>query len=248
VKLQELSGRGTVINTITVLLGSLIGLAVGKSLPDRIQEVAVFGIGLITMCLGVQMFLKTRNPLVVVSSICLGGVLGAVLGLDSGLDRVADWMRTQIGGDGRFNEGFVTASVLFCIGPMTLMGCLQDALEKKIELLGLKSLLDGVSSIFLAATLGVGVLVSAVFVLVFQGLITVMASRLARFAKDENLVGETVACGGIIMVAIGLGITGIKSFSSVLFLPALALAPLFTAISTRLLKSSEIELKSDDIS
>ncbi len=239
---------GTVINTITVLLGSAIGLAVGQSLPSRVQEVAVFGIGLITICLGVQMFLRTKNPLVVVGAICLGGIFGAVVGLDIGLDRLAEWMRGQIGGDGRFNQGFVSASVLFCIGPMTLMGCLQDALEKKIDLLSLKSLLDGISAIFLAATLGFGVLVSALFVLVFQGLLTLLAHSLARFAQDEDLIGETVACGGIIMVAIGLGITGIKSFSSVLFLPALILAPLFGSLSRRLLNRSEKELKEDDLS
>ncbi|MFM9872666.1 MAG: DUF554 domain-containing protein [Fimbriimonadaceae bacterium] len=240
-KLPQFTGIGTVINTITVLLGSVIGLAIGRSLPERIQEVAIFGIGLITICLGVQMFLRTKNPLVVVGAICLGGVLGALLGLDVGLDRLAEWMRGAIGGDGRFNQGFVTASVLFCIGPMTLMGCLQDALEKKIDLLGLKSLLDGVSSVFLAATLGIGVLVSAVFVLVFQGLLTLLAKSLAKFAGDEELISETVACGGIIMVAIGFGIMGIKSFPTVLFLPALILAPLFGMFSRRLLGRKEKE-------
>ncbi|ARU42495.1 hypothetical protein CCB80_15600 [Armatimonadetes bacterium Uphvl-Ar1] len=225
-------GLGTVINSGAVVIGSLIGLAVGGSFPDRVQDVAIFGIGLITMGLGVQMFLRTKNPLVTVGAICLGGILGALMGLDMGVEALAEWARVSLGGDSRFNEGFVTACVLFCIGPMTLMGCLQDALERKIELLGLKSLLDGVSSIFMAAALGVGVLVSAVFVLVFQGLLTGLAGFLSGFAKDEELVGESVACGGVIMLAIGLNITGIKEFSSVLFLPSLFLAPLF-AIGSR---------------
>lgn len=235
------TGVGTLINTIAVLAGSMIGLVVGNALPERIQEVAVFGIGLITICLGVQMFLRTKNPLVVVGAICIGGVFGAIVGLDVGLDRLANWMRHSVGGDGRFNQGFVTASVLFCIGPMTLMGCLQDALEKKIELLGLKSLLDGLSSVFLAATLGVGVLFSALFVLIFQGLLTLLAKGLSKFAQDGDLIGETVACGGIIMVAIGFGITGIRSFPTVLLLPALALAPLFGLVSKRLIGDKKRE-------
>lgn len=226
---------GTVINTVAVILGSVIGLIAGAGLPERVQEVAIFGIGLITIGLGVQMFLRTKNPLVTVGAICVGGILGAVIGLDFGVEALAEWARVSLGGDGRFNEGFVTASVLFCIGPMTLMGCLQDALERKIELLGLKSLLDGVSSIFMAATLGVGVLVSAAFVLVFQGILTLGAGLLEKFAADEELVGEAVACGGVIMVAIGLNITGIRQFSSVLFLPSLFLAPIFAVVSRRIL-------------
>lgn len=228
-------GLGTVINSGAVVIGSLIGLAVGGSFPDRVQDVAIFGIGLITMGLGVQMFLRTKNPLVTVGAICLGGILGALMGLDMGVEALAEWARVSLGGDSRFNEGFVTACVLFCIGPMTLMGCLQDALERKIELLVLKSLLDGVSSIFMAAALGIGVLVSAVFVLMFQGLLTGLAGFLSGFAKDEELVGESVACGGVIMLAIGLNITGIKEFSSVLFLPSLFLAPLFAVWSRRVL-------------
>lgn len=240
-------GFGTVLNTLTVIAGSLIGLLAGSALPHRIEEVAIYGIGLITICLGVQMFLRTKNPLIVVAAICFGGVLGAFIGLDTGLNRLAEWARVSLGGDGRFNQGFVTACVLFCIGPMTLMGCLEDALEHRIELLGLKSLLDGVSSVFLAATLGVGVLVSAVFVLVFQGLLTVMAGKLSRFASNESLVGEAVACGGIIMIAIGLGITGIKVFSSVLFLPALALAPLFASLANRWLGNEKKEQESETL-
>jgi hypothetical protein len=219
-------GRGTALNVASVVAGSLLGLAAGSAIPARFQEVATFGIGLITIGLGVQMFLRSKNPLVVVAAICLGGVLGSALGLDVGLEALAEWARVQTRGEGRFNEGFITASVLFCIGPMTLLGCLQDALERKIELLALKSLLDGVSSVFLAAALGVGVLVSAAFVLVFQGLLTLLAVPLKRYSDDEAVLGEVVACGGVMMMAIGLGIAGITSFETVLFLPSLVVAPL----------------------
>ncbi|MBL8067182.1 MAG: DUF554 domain-containing protein [Armatimonadetes bacterium] len=232
---RPFAGFGTVVNAAAVIVGSLAGLAAGRALPPKVADAAVFGVGLITLCLGVQMFLRTRNPLVVVSAVCVGGALGAALGLDAGMERLAEWARVGLGGHGTFNQGFVTASVLFCIGPMTLMGCLQDALEGHIELLGLKSLLDGISSVFLAATLGVGVLVSAVFVLVFQGLLTLAARKLARLAEDDGLVGESVAVGGVLMVAIGLGITGIKSMPSVLFLPALVCAPVFAWVARRLI-------------
>lgn len=240
-------GFGTILNTFAVAIGALVGIAAGGALPEGIDSVAVYGIGLISACLGVQMFLRTKNPLVVVAAICIGGIVGKLIGLDTGMDRLAEWARASLGGDDRFNQGFVTSCVLFCIGPMTLMGCLQDALERRVELLGLKSLLDGVSSVFLAATLGAGVLFSAVFVLIFQGLLTLLARRLAPFAQNEKLVGETVACGGVIMVAIGLGIAGIKDFSSVLFLPALLFAPFFAWLSDRLMRSEKSELESESL-
>lgn len=238
---RPFAGFGTVLNTVAVIAGSLVGLMAGSALPSRIGDIAVYGIGLITICLGLQMFLRTRNPLVVVAAICIGGALGAAVGLDSGMEAVAEWARAGLGGKGNFNQGFVTASVLFCIGPMTLMGCLQDALEDHIELLGLKSMLDGVSSIFLSATLGVGVLVSAAFVLIFQGVLTLAARRLEPLAKNPSLVGESVAVGGVLMVSIGLGITGIKSVPSVLFLPALALAPAFAWCADRLTGSDSTD-------
>jgi uncharacterized protein len=226
-------GFGTVLNTLAVVIGSLIGLVAGSAVPDKVREVAVYGIGLIVIGIGVQMFLKTKNALIVIAAICIGGAIGAVLGLDHGIEMISEWARSAVGGDGDFNQGFITACVLFCIGPMTLMGCLQDALERKTELLNVKSMLDGISSIFLAGAFGFGVLLSAIFVLLFQGILTLLAKPLQTYARDEALMTEATATGGVLMMCTGLAIAQIRDFSTVLFLPALFIAPVIVRIGER---------------
>ncbi|QYK52751.1 MAG: DUF554 domain-containing protein [Fimbriimonadaceae bacterium] len=224
-------GFGTILNTFAVLIGSAIGLATGSALPSSVRDVAVYGIGLIVIGIGIQMFLKTKNALIVIAAICIGGAIGAVIGLDSGIEALSEWARSTVGGDGDFNQGFITASVLFCIGPITLMGCLQDALERKTDLLNIKSMLDGVSSIFLAGAFGFGVLLSAFFVLIFQGILTMLARPLQKFARDEALMLEATATGGVLMMCTGLSIAQIRDFSTVLFLPALFVAPVIVRIA-----------------
>lgn len=225
--------RGTLLNTLTVIVGSVIGLLAQSILDPRWQEIAITGIGIVTCVLGIKMALGSKNILIVVGSICLGGILGAMLGIDHGLQNFAEWARSQIGGGGSFNEGLLTASILYCVGPMTILGCLQDGLEGKIELLAIKSTLDGVASIFLAATLGIGVLVSAAVVFVVQGLITLLARPLAPIAKREGVIDEASATGGIMLIAVGLGLLGIKDVATELFLPALILAPIATILAAR---------------
>ncbi len=232
-------GSGTVINTAAIAAGSLIGVFARALLPEKAP--IVYGIGLVTALLGIQMFMRTRRILVVLAAICVGGAIGTALRLPLLLESVAGWAKAGVGGDSRFTEGFVTASVLFCVGPMALLGCLQDALERKIELLGIKSLLDGVSSIFLAAAFGVGVMASAGAVLIFQGLLTLLARPLQGMAKNQELMNETVATGGVILVAIGLSIAEIREFSSVIFLPALVLAPAIMWILPRATQKAEIK-------
>ncbi len=226
--------RGTLLNTATVAAGSCIGLVAGRAMPPAWENIAVTGIGLVVLCLGVSMFLKHHNILVIVAAVSLGGVIGAALGIDAWLGQFAEMVRAIVGGGKTFNEGLISASVLYCVGPMTLLGCIQDGIEKKIELLALKSLLDGISSIFLAATLGWGVLVSAVVVLLVQGALTLAAGSVRRIAQDEHLVADSTATGGVLIVAIGLGLTGLTVVPAELFLPALVLAPLFGTVAKKL--------------
>ena len=164
-----MSIKGTLLNTATVVIGSLVGLSAKSLLLPEWQTLVQAGIGLVTIGVGIGMFLKSRNVLFVVGSITFGGILGAWMGIDVGLDRLAEGFRQLVGGEGDFNLGFVTASILYCVGPMTLLGCIQDGIEGKSELLRLKSMLDGITSVFFAASMGVGVLASAATVLVFQG-------------------------------------------------------------------------------
>jgi uncharacterized membrane protein YqgA involved in biofilm formation len=225
--------RGTLLNTATVGGGALVGLALRHVIPSGWQEVAMSGIGLVVIALGVRMFLPSRNILGVTIAMAVGGILGTIFGLQTGLVAVSEWAKATLGGTGRFSEAVVTTSVLFCVGPMTLLGCLEDGLEGKTDLLKIKSTLDGVGAVFFAATLGPGVLVTAAIVLVVQGALTLSARSLRSFAQDEVLVAEATAVGGIMMIATALGLLGIKSLPVANYLPALALAPAITATGRR---------------
>lgn len=205
---------GTLLNTATVLVGSSIGLLLGRSIPEGWLQTALLGLGLFNMALGVKMFLRVHNVLLVAGCMALGGILGAAVDayVDiPGLKNV---------------DGLLAASLLFCVGPMTLLGCVQDAVEGKSELLQLKSLLDGIAAILLAATMGVSVLFSAFVVLVVQGALTVLGGRLRRVAQDGELLDEFTALGGLLILGIGLRLTDIKQVPVANFLPGFLVLPL----------------------
>jgi uncharacterized protein len=151
-------------------------------------------------------------------------------------------VKNTVGGGGKFSEGFVGATVLFCIGPMTLLGCIQDRLEGKSDLLALKSTMDGVAGFFLAASLGVGVVFSAVSVMLIQSLITLLAKPLAKLKDDEALLAELTGAGGPMMLAIGLSLLEVKKLPSANYLPALILAPIFVCIE-RAIRKRRAEVK-----
>ena len=230
--------RGTLLNTTTVLVGATIGWTVGSYVPVEYQTVALHGLGLVTCGLGIRMFLKGNNPLIAALSMAVGGVLGLALGLNADIAQLALWCKIHLGQSGspKFVDGLVTSFVLFCIGPMTLLGCMQDALEKKIELLSLKSTLDGIAAFFLAAASGAGVVVTAFLLLIYQGAITLAARPLKPLAEDEDILGETTATGGAILFATGLGLLGIKDLETANFLPAVFLAPIFVILGRKMVK------------
>ncbi len=188
------------------------------------------------------MFLSSRNVIVPVASVVFGALAGRLLGIQNGIQFIAEYARSllasfQGGGSGYFQEAFITSSLLFCVGPMTLLGCLEDGLEGRITLLSLKSLLDGVASLFIGAGLGPGVLLSTLTVLAVQTPLTLGARRL-RFLKEEShLVQEVSAAGGLILIVIGLSLCGLKLPPSSEFLPALVFAGIFAEGSRRLFPS-----------
>lgn len=223
---KRLPFRGTILNTITVLIGSTAGLLGGGALPVKMQAVALAGIGLISIGLGVKLFLETKNVLIPTVAIVGGGLLGAALGIDGLVAGGSEGLRQVLGGGENFNKGLITASVLFCVGPMTLLGCLKDGLERDIELLAVKSVFDMVAALFLAAALGAGVLAAAIVVLVVQGLLTALARPLKPLIEKPQLAAEASAAGGLILVAIGISLLDLREMPTELFLPALVIAPL----------------------
>lgn len=232
--LRRLPIRGTLLNSAAVAIGAIVGLWVGSGLSSDLLDIALAGLGFVTICIGVKLFLAGTNVLTVALAVGIGGVLGQLLGISVGLDAFATWARERLGGGPTFNEALITSSVLFCIGPMTLLGCVQDGLERKIELLAIKSVMDGIASVFLAATLGPGVLVTAGVVLVVQGALTLSAGALRPLTRDQTLLGDTMAAGGPILLAIGFGLAGIRKFPAENFLPALMLAPLLALAFRRI--------------
>ncbi|OGG45924.1 MAG: hypothetical protein A3F84_16975 [Candidatus Handelsmanbacteria bacterium RIFCSPLOWO2_12_FULL_64_10] len=217
---------GTLINAASVLAGSAVGLAAGHRLPERLRETVMKGIGLMTLVIGAQMALKTGNVLIVLGGVLVGGVLGASLRLHDGLDAIGDALQRRFAsaGDGRFSEAFVTSSLVFCVGPMTVMGAIQDGLTGDYHLLAVKATLDGFASLAFAASLGPGVVASTGTVLAFQGALTLFASQL-RDALTSRMIEEMTAAGGVLILGIGFNLLRLDRIRVADFLPALAVAP-----------------------
>jgi len=225
--------RGTLLNTAAIAVGAIAGMSAGRWIPPAAETVVLDGMGLVVIGIAVRMILQSKNVLVVVAAVAIGGLLGLAMGLNSGLDGLAEWAKVRLGGGGRFTEGLVTTTVLYCVGPMTIMGCLQDGLEGRSELLVVKSMMDGISAVFFAAAMGGGVLVTAVVVLILQGALTLLAHPLRRLADDAEVIQEAGATGGTLLLGIALGLLNIKHVAVANYLPALVLAPMLVALSRR---------------
>jgi uncharacterized membrane protein YqgA involved in biofilm formation len=225
---------GTFINIGTVLLGGTLGTLLGSRLPQRMQETILHGLGLVTLILGVSLAIKTSNILVVMGSILVGALLGEWWQIDRGLERLSEWLRALLAKKapasslGHFTEAFITASLVFCVGPMTLLGSIQDGLTGNYNLLAIKSLLDGFGALVFASSLGVGVIFSAVVILVYQGSVTLLAGFLQHILS-QPMINEMTATGGIMIIAIGLLLLDIKKIRVANLLPALVIAPLIVA-------------------
>ena len=221
--------RGTLVNVVAVLVGSGIGLAIGNRLSERLQRIIMTGLGLSTLLIGVQMALKVQNVLVVIASMVIGGVMGELLGIESGLEHAGEWLKARARSrSGTFVAGYVTASLVFCVGPMTLLGSIQEGLTGNPEIIYTKSMLDGAASVAFASSLGIGVSFAAVTVLVFQGALTLLGAQLAFLLRPE-ILNELTATGGLLILAIGLLLLDVKRIRVANLLPALVVVVLLTA-------------------
>ncbi|NIW46298.1 MAG: DUF554 family protein [candidate division Zixibacteria bacterium] len=232
---------GTLINIVTVLIGGTIGLTFGDRLPSRIKETVMGGLGLFTMAIGVQMFLKTTNPVIVLLSLLFGGLLGEWWQIERGLERFGVRMEKRFaGGDGattdsQFVRGMLTASLVFCVGPMTILGSIQDGLYGDFMLLTVKSVLDMFAALAFASTLGVGVLFSVIVLLIYQGGLSLLAGQAQALLSGE-MIAEMTAAGGVILIGLAISsLLEIKKIRAGNFLPALVIAPLITPLIAALL-------------
>lgn len=217
---------GTIVNAAAIVAGGIVGLLLKKGLPERMSAAIMGGVGLAVVYIGVSGALEGQNTLVAVLSIVIGAALGSWLDIDRGLNWLGDRAQATFArngsGDNRFAEGFVSASLLFCVGAMAVVGSLQSGLSGDHGTLFAKSLLDGISSMVFASTLGAGVLLSAVAVFVYQGAITLLAQVVAPVLSDA-IVAEMTCVGSLLIIGIGLNMLGVTKLKLANYLPAIFL-------------------------
>ena len=239
-------GIGTLINVVTVLVGGTLGILLGARLPERMRETIMHGLGLLTLVIGIQLSFETDNILIVLASLLLGGIAGEWLRIEDRINRLGRWLERKTTSRGslpapdrpqdavrpatsRFSHAFLTASLLFCVGPMTILGSIQDGLTGDYTLLAVKATLDGFAALAFASTMGPGVIFSVITVLVYQGALTLGAGWASAVLTDP-MVAEMTATGGVLMLALGLGLLEVKQIRAGNLLPAIIVAPIIVTV------------------
>lgn len=221
---------GTIVNTIAVIVGGLIGLFLKKGLPRKISDAVMTGVALCTIYIGISGCLDGKNALITVLSIAIGTVIGTLLDLDGNLNRLGERIENKYkkseNDKTSLAEGFVSASLLFCVGAMTIVGSLQSGLTGNHEMLFTKSMLDFISSIVFASSMGVGVILSSIFVFVYQGAITLLSSFAAPFLS-ETVIAEMTCVGSLLLIGLGLNLLGITKIKIMNYIPAIFLPVIF---------------------
>ena len=232
---------GTLINFVAVMAGGLLGLLIGARLSEAIKAIVIAAIGLMTITLGMGSALKTQNPLIPLVALVLGAIIGQAIDIDAWLNRLGDWLKQRFerpGSGNNFTLAYVLASLQFCVGPLTILGSINDGLSGDYSLLAIKSVLDGFSAIIYASTFGVGTLFSGATILIVQGGISLLARWLQPLLVSvpglsmgaQPRVIELSAVGCVILVGLCLNILDLKRIKVANLLPALLLAPLIVAL------------------
>lgn len=225
---------GTILNAITVFIGGTLGTFLGHRFPERMQETIFAALGLFTIAIGMDSALASGNALIVLGSLLVGALIGEALQIEGRLEAFGRWLQEKLSRgqseDGsRFVEAFVTASIVFCVGPLTIQGAIEDGLLGDYTKLAIKSMLDGFAALAFAATLGPGVLASIIVILGFQGGIALLANLGSNFFT-EPMIAEMTAAGGVVLLSIGLRLLQIKEIRAANLLPAIFVAPIAVAI------------------
>jgi len=224
--------KGTIVNVLAIFLGCSVGLILKSKFPEKIEKIIMQVLGLASLLIGMQMAIKADNILLVIFSLVIGGVIGEIIDIEAGLERFGERIKRKFKSNNnseRFVEGFLIASLLYCVGSMTIMGAIKEGLSGNPDILYAKSLLDGVTSIAFTAAMGIGVLFSAIPVFLYQGGITLLARAIKDFLSPE-IINEMTAVGGILIWGIGFGLLGIKKIKVGNLLPAILVAAFLAAI------------------
>lgn len=222
---------GVLVNTLTVIIGSAVGLILKKQIPEKLTNAVMTAIGLCTIAIGVTGVIKGENQLVMIISLVLGAIVGTLIDIDGKLSRLGDKFQNKRAKNGNvhsdnatFSQGFVTASLLFCVGAMTIVGSMNAGISGDNQMLYTKSVLDLISSSMLAASLGFGVFCASGFVLVFQGALVALAMALGSFLNDFA-VNELICAGSVMIMALGLNLIGVTKIKVANLLPGLIFVP-----------------------
>lgn len=223
---------GTIVNVIAIVCGSLVGLLFRKGLPDKYKEIVMSGVGLSVILVGMKSALSSDELLIVIFSVIIGAVIGEFFGIEERLESLARYLEGKVAGksadSGSFVRGFTTASLVFCVGSMAIVGALESGLTGNHQILFAKSILDGVTSIIFASTMGLGVLFSGVSVLLYQGAITLTAALLKNFLVPET-ISQMTSVGGLLILSIGLNLLGITRIRIGNLIPGIFLPLLYFA-------------------
>lgn len=219
---------GTLVNALAILVGGTLGLTLPK-LSQGIRTTVMQGLGLAVAVQGVMMALKTNNLLIVIGSLVAGGVLGELFKVEAGLERLGQWLEKAVSSKtkGRVAEGFVTTTLLFCVGAMAILGAIDSGIRNNHDMLFTKSVLDGFASVIFASTLGVGVLFSSVPILLYQGAIALSATFITSWIEPamlDAITAEITSVGGILIIGIGINLLEIKKINVANLLPSVVIA------------------------
>ena len=222
------------VNCFTIILGSLLGIIFSKKITSRLSEVIQTGAGVVVLVLGVEMTLQYDNILFFSFSLMAGGVIGSIIDIDGKIFKIGQWLGTKLPqkeekSTSSFGYGFLNASVLFCVGAMSIVGSIEAGVNGNYSVIFTKSLLDGFMAIVFASSMGVGVVFSFLTVLIYQGALTLLATVIAPY-MDEVLLAELTASGGALIIMIAINLLGLKSIKTANYLPAVFLCVLFVLL------------------
>lgn len=224
---------GVFVNTLTVILGTVIGILFRKFLPQRLGDAVMKGVALCVLYIGISGMLEGTNAIIAILSMACGAIVGTLIDIDKWFNRFADFLQTKLarkkkeGASSTLAEAFVSSSLLFCVGAMTIVGSLDAGLRGDNSTLYAKAVLDGISSIFFASSLGFGVLLSAVTVFVYQGALVLLAGVLQSVLTNEFIIAEMTCVGSLLIIALGLNMLGITKIKVMNYLPAIFFPILF---------------------
>ena len=222
----------TIVNAAAVVVGTILGLILRRGIGDELKEAVYVGIGVVSLIIGISMTLETTRILYLALSLVLGGVIGEMLGIEDAILRLGEFLKRRFAArrsEGQFAYGFLTASVLYCVGALTIVGAFRAGAEGNYELILTKSVMDGFMSILLAGAMGIGVAFSALTILVYQGGLTLAAGAL-RPLVTTLVLSEITAAGGALVIMIGINLLGLKKIRTGNFFPALLIILLFVAL------------------